>query len=522
MADNQRDQRVTLSTWLGFAILCLGMFMAILDIQVVATSLPEIQASLAMKPAQMSWVQTSYLIAEVIAIPLTGLLTRAISLRWLFVAAIAVFTAASAGCALSTTFHELIAWRIVQGFAGGMLIPIVFSAVFLMFPERSQAVATTIAGVLAVLAPTVGPLVGGYITSTYSWPWLFLINIPAGIFAVIAAPWLLPRDAASPALLRKLDWVSLLAIALALALLEIGLKEAPARGWTSGVTLGLLGAALAFGGTFIARSLRTAHPIVDLTTFRNRNFAIGCGLSFLLGISLYGSVYLMPVFLIGVRGHDAFGAGQVMIVTGLAQLVTAPVAVWMERRFDARWLTAAGFALVAIGTGLSAAQTTATDFNEMLVPQVVRGVGFMFCLLPPTRMALGALALERVPDASALFNLMRNLGGAIGLALIDTVVYGRAAGHASELAARLTAGDVTAARQAGIPEAEFLAGFAKSVDGGIDRATETMVRAAVERAAATSAMNEAWMMIAGLTLVAVVLVLFCRKVTIGVGGPAHH
>jgi len=224
-AGTSAPHRVTLGTWAAFAILCVGMFMAILDIQVVATSLPAIQEALVIDPSRMSWVQTAYLIAEVIAIPLTGLLTRALTLRWLFLTAMIVFTLASLGCAYSTSFSHLIAWRTVQGFAGGTLIPTVFSAVFLMFPDRSQALATTIAGVIAVLAPTIGPLVGGYITSTYSWSWLFLINVPIGLAVILLAPRLLPRGTPLLGLLAKLDCAALLGIALSLAALEIALKE---------------------------------------------------------------------------------------------------------------------------------------------------------------------------------------------------------------------------------------------------------------------------------------------------------
>src|SRR6478609_9268637 len=165
-----------LPVWTGFMAMCAGMFMAILDIQVVATSLPTIQSALEISPDQMSWIQTAYLIAEVVAIPLTGFLTRLLTMRWLFVIAISLFVAASAGCAASGSFGELVAWRVLQGFSGGTLIPSVFSAVFILFPNERQALATTIAGVLAVLAPTIGPIVGGWLTQTYSWHWLFLIN----------------------------------------------------------------------------------------------------------------------------------------------------------------------------------------------------------------------------------------------------------------------------------------------------------------------------------------------------------
>src|SRR5476651_189312 len=183
-----RTTQARVATWFGFVLMCLGMFMAILDIQVVATSLPTIQNALAISPDAMSWIQTAYLIAEVIAIPLTGLLTRVFTLRWLFAGAVGVFTMASIGCALSGSFAMLLAFRVVQGFSGGVLIPAVFSAVFLLFPPRLHAVATTVGGVVAVLAPTIGPVVGGFITETWSWPWLFLINVIPGVIAALATP----------------------------------------------------------------------------------------------------------------------------------------------------------------------------------------------------------------------------------------------------------------------------------------------------------------------------------------------
>jgi len=325
------------------------MFMAILDVQVVATSLPAIQGALGIPPELMSWVQTAYLVAEVIAIPLTGVLTRALSMRWLFVLALATFTAASFGCAMSGQFGSLVAWRVLQGFSGGTLIPAVFSAVFLLFPARRQGIATMLAGVLAVLAPTIGPVVGGWITDTYTWHWLFLINIIPGILSASLAAALLPRAAMRPREVRSLDVLSLLMLAIALAALEIGLKEAPQRGWTSGLVLGLLGLCAASGGGFVGRTLRASPMLVDLRSFADRDFTIGCILSFALGTGLFGSVYLMPVYLAFVRYHDALEIGMIMLVTGVAQLVTAPVAVVLEQRLDARWLTAAGFALFACG-----------------------------------------------------------------------------------------------------------------------------------------------------------------------------
>src|SRR5256886_8609182 len=220
--------------------MCLGMFMAICDVQVVATSLPAIQQAVAISPDAMSWIQTAYLIAEVVAIPLTGLFTRVLTLRWLVAAAVALFTLASIGCAYSGGFAVLLAFRVVQGFAGGVLIPAVFTAVFLLFPHRLHAVATTIGGVVAVLAPTVGPIVGGWITETWSWPWLFLVNVIPGLIVAAVTPFLLPRQDTDFAELAKLDFGSLVLLGAALAGLEIGLKEAPHHGWLSPTCMGLL------------------------------------------------------------------------------------------------------------------------------------------------------------------------------------------------------------------------------------------------------------------------------------------
>jgi MFS transporter, DHA2 family, multidrug resistance protein len=395
---NEREVRTEVAgtgVWLGFLLMCLGMFMAILDIQVVATSLPTIQNALAISPEAMSWIQTAYLLAEVVAIPLTGLLTRILTLRWLFVAAVTLFTVASAGCAFSAGFGLLIGFRAAQGFAGGMLIPAVFSAVFLLFPVRLHAAATTVGGVIAVLAPTVGPVVGGWITETWSWHWLFLINVIPGVVAAAATPLLLPRGKMHLADLAKLDGLAVVVMAAALASLEIGLKDAPHDGWLSLHCVALFTACATCTGFFIRRALRVAYPVVDLSALKQRSFAVGCGLSFCLGVGLFGSVYLMPVYLAFVRSHDAFEIGCIMLVTGIAQLVTAPLAGILESRVGARSLTAAGFALFAIGLGLSAFQTRVADFDEMFWPQIVRGVAIMFCLLPPTRLALGTLPKRR-------------------------------------------------------------------------------------------------------------------------------
>jgi DHA2 family multidrug resistance protein len=301
--------------------------------------------------------------------------------------------------------------------------------------------------------------------------------------------------------------LSLAFLAIALAALEIALKDAPTRGWTSGFVLGLLSVSVASSIGFVRRTLGAAHRIVDLSAFDDRSFTIGCILSFVLGVGLFGSVYLMPVFLAYVRDHNALEIGETMLVTGLAQLLIAPIAVWLEQRLDARLLTGVGFGLFAIGLALSGAQTPETDFDEMLWPQVIRGLAIMFCLLPPTRLALGHLEAGRVPDASGLFNLMRNLGGAIGLALIDTVIYTRSPAHGVAIMDKLQAGDIATAKFVGIP----LDIFATRPDGPLDDNARAMLQPLVEKAALVQAINEAWTMIAVLTVAALLCIAFTKK-----------
>ena len=498
--------------WTGFVLMCLGMFMAILDIQIVATSLPAIQAALGISPDQMVWVQTAYLTAEIVAIPLTGYLIQRLGMRWLFVGALGLFTFASFGCALSHNFEQLIVWRIVQGFAGGTLIPAVFAAVFLLFPEREEGLATTIAGVAAVLAPTVGPIVGGWITQTYSWHWLFRINIVPGIVAAVGVAWFLRGREAERHGPRAIDVLALVLLAVGLTALQLGLKDAPPLGWGAPRVLAWLGLFAACAAAFMWRTLVSRAPLVELRCFADRNFTIGCVLSFMLGFGLFGATYLMPFFLGLVREHGPLRIGEIMLVTGVTQLLIAPVAIYLERHIEPRLLTAFGFVLFAVGLLMSTGQTAQTDFNAMILPQIVRGAATMFCLLPPTRMALGHLPHRLVADGSGLFNLMRNLGGAVGLALIDTAIFSRAATESTRIAGQLRAGDVATAVNIGIPRDAFLEQRGQPLD---DFAVE-MIRPLVEKASLVPAVNAAWLLCGVLTAAAVTMVLFVKREPRGV------
>lgn len=497
-----RDSETGAVLWLGFAAMCVGMFMAVLDAQVVASSLTAIQAALHIPLGRLGWIQTAYLMAEVVAIPLTGILTRALSLRILFAAATLGFVIASWACALSSGFDGLIVARVVQGLFGGMLIPAVFTAVFVLIPERHQILATTMAGVAALLAPTLGPMLGGWLTETQSWHWIFLINILPGLIVAAVVLTCLKSEPADMAVLKRLDGLTLLLFTVFLASLQWLLNEGPRYHWQGAYIWGLIlisAVTLVWG---IHRALSVAHPFVHLNRFRNRGFALGCALSFVLGVGLYGSVYLLSLFLGLVRGHTPLVIGEILVVSGGAQLLTAPIAAWTETKADARLLTLFGFALFAAGLIANGFTTPSSDFNQLFWPQVMRGLAMMFCLLPPTRCALEHWQPHEVAEASGLFNLMRNLGGAIGIAMIDTILTERTEGHVAHLVARLQAGDPRAAALVGLP----VKLFHNRAMGPVDPITRALIEPMVRRAALTQSCNEAWLLLGALFLAALVLV----------------
>jgi MFS transporter, DHA2 family, multidrug resistance protein len=498
-----REASVGAKAWVGFTAMSIGMFMAILDTQIVASSLPDIQAGLGIALDQLSWVQTAYLIAEVVAIPLTGWLTRMMSTRGAFLACIGGFTAASLACAGSNSFWSLIAARVFQGFFGGALIPLVFSAIFLMFQWPARTRATLVAGLLAMLAPTLGPGIGGFITDTFSWHWLFLINVPPGIVVALLVTWAVDIDRPDWRCCGSVDLLALPLLAVFLGSLQLVLKEAPHRGWGSiGIVL-LAALCVVCGSGLVRRSLRHPAPLIDLSAFRDRNFAVGCCFSFVLGIALYGATFLLPVYLGLVRNYEALAIGEIMMVTGAAQLLMAPVATILERRVRIRLLIVAGYALLAVGLVGNGFMTFETDFWGLFWQQLVRGAAIMLCLLPTTALALSGFEAADVPNASGLFNLMRNLGGAIGLAVIDTVLGQRAPSHVEAIVARLQAGDPAAARLVGLPTEHFTG----VPIGKIDEATRALVAPLVERAGLVAAFNDAWLLVGGLVALSILLLL---------------
>ncbi len=511
------EDRVDPRRMLAFIAMCAGMFMAFLDIQIVSASLSEIQAGLSASADEIPWVQTAYLVAEVISIPLSGFLSRALGTRALFAASCAGFTFTSLMCGLSSTMGGMIVWRAAQGFIGGGMIPSVFAAAYTVFPKSRQAMVTPVIGLIATLAPTIGPTVGGYLTEALSWHWLFFINVVPGVAVTLAAWTLIDFDKPDYSLLDHFDWWGLVTMAGFLGPLEYVLEEGPQHDWLQDDAV--LYAAIVSGLSAIAfvwRALSARAPIVDLRAFGNGNFALGSLFSFVLGIGLYGLTYLYPRYLANVRGYTSLMIGETMFVSGLAMFLTAPVAGRLSGKVDPRAMLVLGFLLFAAGTFGMSDVTKDWDFWELFVPQVLRGVGLMFAMIPVTNIALGTMPADRLKNASGLFNLTRNLGGAIGLAVINTVLDDRMDLHLARLR--------EASNWSRGPAADRLAALAGKFHGfGADAQAMALRQMAlsVRREALVMSFADVFLLLTALFAALAVFGLLMKKPAAEAAAPAH-
>jgi len=408
--------------WIGFIGMVFGMFMAVLDIQIVASSLEQIQAGLSATRDEIAWVQTAYLVAEVVIIPLSGWLGRALSTRYLFTIACGGFTLMSLCCALAWNLPSMVLFRTLQGLLGGAMIPSVFAVIYTLFPPRLQPVLTIVVGMVVTVAPTIGPVFGGYLTEALSWKALFLINLAPGLMVSVTTWLFLKIDDPDWRLLSKIDYAGILTIVLFLGSLQFVLEEGVKEEWLQSrkivffTLLSVVSAAL-----MLYRELTAAHPIVDLRSFRNANFAIGCTYSFILGSGLYTIVYLLPVYLANVNGLNSLQIGEYVMVTGLFQFLSAFAAGMSAKAVNPRAMLAFGLSLYGLGCWLNGNLTYDAGYWEFFWPQALRGFALMFCFLPINSLALGTLPKDEVKNASGLYNLMRNVGGAIGLAIANTL-----------------------------------------------------------------------------------------------------
>src|SRR5215510_3522139 len=424
---------------LAFATMCVGFFIALLDIQIVSASLRDIGGGLSAGADETAWVQTSYLIAEIIVIPLSGWLSRVMSTRWLFCVSAAGFTATSLLCGWAWNIESMIVFRALQGFLGGSMIPTVFTAAFAFFPGPKIVAAAATIGALSSLAPTLGPTVGGWITDNYSWHWLFFVNLVPGLFVAVVVPMLVRIDRPNLSLLKGADYLGMAFMATFLGCLEYTLEEGPRWDWFGDDTIRTTAWIAAIAGlAFIWRSLTYAQPVVDLRALKSRNFPLGCFFSFVTGIGIFATIYLTPLFLGRVRGFSAQEIGLAVFSTGVFQVCAIPFYTALARRIDLRWLMMFGLACFAASMWNFTPITHDWGWRELLLPQALRGFAQQFAVAPTVTLTLGGLPPERLKLASGLFNLMRNLGGAIGIAACGTILNDRANLHFLHLAESLT------------------------------------------------------------------------------------
>ncbi|RYE06362.1 MAG: DHA2 family efflux MFS transporter permease subunit [Rickettsiaceae bacterium] len=421
---SEAETKLSKTQLLAFLGMIVGMFMAILDIQIVASSLSVIAAGLSASSDELSWVQTSYLIAEVIIIPLSGYIARVLSTRITYFIAALGFTVMSVLCSLAWNIESMILFRALQGFFGGAMIPTVFSTVFIIFPPSKRPTVTVIMGLVVTIAPTLGPVLGGYITELVSWHFMFLLNVIPGIFVCFVVYMYGHFDSPNLNLLQNFDRVGVILMVIMLSSLQYVLEEGNKKGWLDDTLIIFLVILiiLSFVGLLIWE-LVFINPVLDLRAFNNRNFTFGCIYSFIIGMGMYGAVYLLPLFLFSIAGFNTVQIGMTMMVTGIAQFISAPIAGRLfGMGMDLRIMLTIGMSLFSLGCYTNSFLTPDSRLLDFLVPQIIRGMSLMFCFIPTNNVALSTMPKHKIHSASGLFNLTRNLGGAIGLAAISTTV----------------------------------------------------------------------------------------------------
>ncbi|MDR3513396.1 MAG: DHA2 family efflux MFS transporter permease subunit [Caulobacteraceae bacterium] len=504
--------------YLIFAVMAFGQFMALIDIQIVAASLNDVQAGLSAGPDEISWVQTGYLMAELVMIPFSGFLAQALSTRVLFALSAGLFTAASALCGLAWDIHSMIAFRVIQGFVGGAMVPTVFATGYSLFVGPQRAMIPAILGMVSVLAPTLGPTVGGWLTDAAGWRWIFYVNIIPGIAVSILSLAFIRVDRPNLSMLRKIDYSHLAAMAVFLGGLEYVLEEGPRRDWFGDPHIAI-GGWLSFVALllFLERSFRSGGPIVRLTPFRRPTFVFACVFNLVIGFGLYSATYLLPVFLGRVRGYDSLQIGGTVFVTGIAQIASTVIAARLSQRADPRKVIAVGLSLFAASLWLTSRVTTEWGFGAFLWPQALRGFAIMLCIVPSVGMALTGFGQVELRYASGLFNLMRNLGGAIGIAVVNTWL----ADNARIQAARLGEGLGEAGRAA----PDFIAAIAGGLGRTAGDPNQALLLARGEfaglvgRLALTASFEEVFRMMAWLFIAALVMAPFCRPLPQGAAAP---
>jgi DHA2 family multidrug resistance protein len=419
--DRDGEQAIPLKTWITVGGALLGAFMAVLNIQITNTALPYIEGGIGTGGVYGTWISTAYLIGEIIVIPMTDFMSRVFSLRRYLLANVALFLVFSVLCGQAHSLTEMIVFRALQGFSGGVMIPLAFTIILSMLPPSKRAMGFAGFAVTATFAPAIGPTVGGYFTDNYGWPYCFYVNLAPGAVMLGALWYGLPKAPMRLGLLRNGDWRGIALMAVGLAALQTVLDDGNVYDWFDSpyiVKLSLV--AFCALGAFVVLEFSMAEPLVNFRLLGRRNFGLGTLGNFLLGFALYASAYLLPQYLAVTQGFDAEQSGEVMAWTGLPQLLVIPFVPLLMKRIDARLLVGTGLLVFAASCFMNLELDVNYAAPQLFWPDITRALGQALVMTPMSAIAMVGIAPAEAGAASGLFNMMRNLGGAIGTAAVET------------------------------------------------------------------------------------------------------
>lgn len=431
--------RVPVKTWIAVIGATLGAFMAVLNIQIVNASLADIQGGIGAGIDDGGWISTSYLIAEIVVIPLSGWLAQVFSIRIYLLTNAFLFLVFSAACALAQDLPQMIALRAVQGFTGGVLIPLAFTLIITLLPKTKQPIGQALFAISATFAPAIGPTIGGYLTENWGWQYIFYVNIVPGAVMIGMLYFSLEATPMKLDLLRVGDWFGIATMAVGLSALQTVLEEGNKDDWFGSPFIVRFAAIAAVAlPLFVLIELTGKKPLLNLRLLFRRSFGFGVVANFLLGVALYGSVYILPVYLSRIQGYNSEQIGAVLAWTGLPQLVLIPLVPRLMKRIDPRILISLGFALFAASNFMNIYMSGDYAADQLFWPNVVRAVGQALMFAPLSAVATAGIEPENAGSASALFNMMRQLGGAIGIAALQTLLTKREQYHSNVLSSSIS------------------------------------------------------------------------------------
>jgi len=499
--------------WLIAISVALGALLEIVDTSIVNVALPQMQASLGVTLAEVGWVITSYAIANVIILPLSAWLGDAFGKKRFFVFSLVAFIAASILCGLAHSLGMLIFARVLQGLFGGGLLSKAQAFLWETFPPEERGAAQALFGIVAIAGPAIGPTLGGYIVTNLDWRWIFYVNFPIGLLAISMAVTFLPEDGPRPAT-GSVDWISIGLMAAGLGALQTFLEEGYTESWfESPLIMACAAVAAICLVLFVDRQLSSPNPVVDLRVLRHRSLWAGCICAAVLGMGLYGAMFAVPIFAQGVMRYTSQQTGMLMLPGALASAFAMPIMARLLKTFEPRVLVASGSVLVILSLYMLSRMNPQTNEDELFWPLIVRGFGTVMMFLPMSMATFGPVPLNEVSKATGLYNLTRQLGGSIGIAVLTTVLSSRTAFHRSVLVEKLGTSDVATAERL----RALTAGFAAK---GFDTAAAksqalTVLDSSVNLQASVMSFADSFWLVALVFLCTMPLILLLGKVRPG-------